>query len=351
MNRFDIQTLMDMVGADRGPETATNMNFSCPFKSKYHSGGADRHPSFTVQKNDTGQSMGFCFTCGVKGSLYTIAKEYEEEYGVMGVVEFVMNHEPGFIIRNGGKRTSNALTKTGFRTLSSFKFGKDLPGFKNDDDEEDKDFSEEVKPWIVSIPKYVLYRGITIETAKAWSLGYDKKERRLVIPVIDRKNRIVGYTKRAIHKNVEPKYRHAKGFKRNRFMFGENMINKSISDVVVTEGHIDVIKLWQAGYNALGTMGSFVSNIQVDKIIDAVGIDGKVYVFSDPDEAGTKLKNDLMDRLKRRIKVIDKQGLFFDWANDPENDDGKKWDAGRLSVEQMRFFLDECSYNEEAING
>ncbi len=338
MDANSIVTLLDMMGSMQGGETGTNINFQCPFRSTAHASGTDRTPSFTVAKNPLGKSLAFCFSCGVKGSLFSIAKEYEQTYGTFGLVDYVVDHEnDDFSWYKKNQKDPKVQATFGYRKLASMKFKPDeIPGLHKVEFDEDNVMvvpDSELLPYASSIPKYVVNRGVTMETAKAFRLGYDQRRGAVLIPIIDRLGRLVGITRNHF-KGTGPKYQHSKGLKKTHFLFGEHMIDKSLKDVVITEGHFDVINLWQAGYNALGTMGSYTGEVQLNKIVDALGLKGIAYLLPDNDQAGWKLKAELIAGLKDRVKVIDRQLLMEEVA------EGK--DAGDLTVEEMRVILDGC---------
>jgi len=164
---------------------------------------------------------------------------------------------------------------------------------------------EKIEPYLKSIPQYVLNRGITKDTAKAFRLGYHKARLSVFMPVIDRKNRLVGTIHRAIRpSDTIPKYLYNKGFQKSNFLYGENLIVPERGDIILVEGPFDTMKVYQAGFNVGGIMGSELSNIQAIKIIEMLPKDAKVIIMMDGDEAGVKSMEIAYNKLKDKIPCV-----------------------------------------------
>jgi DNA primase len=161
------------------------------------------------------------------------------------------------------------------------------------------------------VPKYIIEkRGISIETCRAWQIGYWKRGKQGVFfPIYDNDDRFVGYSIRWIFpRDDEASYFHMPGLKRNKILYGENMIDEKRSEkYVIVEGPIDALKVWQAGYNALSPIGGSFSDGHVSKIMNIVRhLDG--IVMGDGDKAGRALSDDVYNKLserKLRIRKVD----------------------------------------------
>lgn len=205
-------------------------------------------------------------------------------------------------------------------------------------------------PYAGSVPRYALERGLVIDTCKAFELGNDKEMKRLLFPIRDRKGRLVAISGRLYatecvgcggvwerrcrrcgelqrhHERVgddeltdllcadgeswepqraecivcstpePPKYLHNRGFKRNLVLYGEHMKDRAKDGrVYVVEGHLDMIRMWQAGYRPVVAMlGSHPGAPQIEKLIKYWQ---KVIVIGDGNQAG----RDMAKRVKRMI--------------------------------------------------
>jgi len=299
MTGTELRNLFDMMGCRTIKESNTHVMASCPFAPFTHDGGMDKRPSFSVTK-DSDKSIGQCFTCGEKGTILQIAKSFADRSGSQGVIDYVRECE---IITADFKETFNAKTfGMRFRKLIDMNFA--------DGDWKPEEFDEksvEVMDWtqieryMGSVPKYILHRGIDIGVCKKWKIGHAKQRKAVVFPMIDRLQRLVGYTLRKYQ--GLPKYLHSTGMKKSLFLYGEHMIMSKTDKLFIVEGHIDVLKMSQFGFSVLGIQGSDVSDIQAEKILDVTEANGTIYIMSDGDSAGDKLAIALKNKLEKRAFV------------------------------------------------
>lgn len=89
---------------------------------------------------------------------------------------------------------------------------------------------------------------------------YDKFRNRLMLPVIDVRGDVIGFTSRVMD-NSAPKYLNTPEttiFKKRSILYGLNYAKSTKRDnLILVEGNIDVITLHQAGFdNAIATMGT-----------------------------------------------------------------------------------------------
>jgi len=82
-----------------------------------------------------------------------------------------------------------------------------------------------------------------------------------------------------------PKYMYYKGFPRRESLFASWLVSKKHTDhVVITEGSLDAVAVWQAGFPAVAQYGSSITEQQVI-LLRRLGIT-KVTLFFDNDKAG-----------------------------------------------------------------
>ncbi len=134
---------------------------------------------------------------------------------------------------------------------------------------------------------YWASRGFTAATISAFDLGFDPIENEAIIPVRNIDGQLNGFIRRRLEKDYGPRYMYPKGFPRKLSLFGSWMVAKKQTDtVVITEGSLDSIKVWQAGYPAVAQYGSSLSPEQV-VLLRRLGV-SKVVLFFDNDKAGHK---------------------------------------------------------------
>lgn len=137
------------------------------------------------------------------------------------------------------------------------------------DDEEGEDEPEKaVEPFFYDrarCPAYMVKRGFTPETLKAWRVGWDPDDRSAVIPAYDG-GKIVGLIRRRIDAGREPPYKYTDDFPKNRILFGADMVREGAHQVYIVEGPLDAMYMWQAGLPAVATLGGGLSAEQVDLV-------------------------------------------------------------------------------------
>lgn len=306
MNDVDIRTFLQMMGVVHVRKSGGNITAECPFGPYKHSKGSDSHPSFSVKINITGKSVANCFACKTSGTLLQLANEFNNYAHAPHVIQFVKDNEWMEPKEDKPKTFGHKLDWRKAKWLLSGEEQKEVIMHASkvfDEDAVQTIPLEKITKYLKSIPAYVINRGISKQTAKDWSLGYDKKMLRVVMPVFDRRNRLVGYAKRDItpEKKDLPKYLFNRGFEKEFYLYGENLISPSRGDIVVVEGQFDALKVYQAGFNAVAVLGSFMSETQACKIKDALPLGKKVIIMMDGDEAGEKATEQILTILSDKV--------------------------------------------------
>ena len=171
------------------------------------------------------------------------------------------------------------------------------------------------------LPTYLKNKGYTKEEMTAsGAVGekngkvYDALAGRLIIPVIDAFNNVVAFCGRIIEKKENVgKYVNTKEtivFSKGKTLFNINNVKKvkneeGIKDIIIVEGHMDVISLVQAGIkNVVASMGTALTKDQARLLKRYVET---VYICYDDDFAGQKATIRGLEILKEEgldVKVI-----------------------------------------------
>jgi DNA primase len=103
--------------------------------------------------------------------------------------------------------------------------------------------------------------------------SYDRFRNRLTIPILDVKSRVIGFGARALDPEAEPKYLNSpetRLFDKGSTVFNFARARKAAFDkgeLVVVEGYMDVIALYQAGFeNAVATLGTAFTERQMEQL-------------------------------------------------------------------------------------
>lgn len=139
-------------------------------------------------------------------------------------------------------------------------------------------------------PVYLKERGITKATADAWGMGFCRRGHfggRLIIPVLCPNGK--SFTARDTTGEQQPRYLNPKGADHGRLLCGWNMADKT-GDLVLVEGPLDAVKMWQHGIPALALMGKELHGEQFAMLLKRYPADTTVTVLLDPEEATAPYK-------------------------------------------------------------
>lgn len=117
---------------------------------------------------------------------------------------------------------------------------------------------------------------------RRFRLGFDAEREAVTYPLRRADGAVLGVVRRALDAGDGPKYRYPKGIDVSRLLF--NYLPDHRRVVVLVEGALDAIALWNAGVEAFAIYGSRLSDTQVN-LIDRID---PTYVFTafDNDDAG-----------------------------------------------------------------
>jgi len=301
MTEADIVTLFTKLQSQRVRPARENVNVSCPLAPWTHKSRHDRSPSMSVKVNTTGPSVFICYACNARGTLTSLLYSLRRfGYPVEDLIPWVKEKEavdlPAVIEQsfvNYGPEYADRAKKANFDVWDE----------------------SEAEPFKGKVPRYVLKRGVGLDTCREWGLGYDEGAKRLVFPIRRKDGQLVGLVGRAVLDSVEPKYKNYWNFTKSQYLYGEHMVDDQrpvdpnlpgAKALVIVEGMFDVLKLWTIGYRrVVSLMGSYASSAQVEKIL-ATGLD--IYTLLDFDVAGEKGRRHLWPMLEGRVPVFDVRG-------------------------------------------
>lgn len=143
---------------------------------------------------------------------------------------------------------------------------------------------------------------------------YDFQTGRVIVPIFDSFGKVIGFGGRVlVKKEGIAKYKNSREgilFDKKKVLYGLNYVKKNkignpISDIILVEGYMDVIGLYQAGIrNAVASMGTALTDHQARVLKSMVD---RVYICYDGDFAGQKSTLRGLDILKRHdldVRVI-----------------------------------------------
>ena len=150
---------------------------------------------------------------------------------------------------------------------------------------------------------------------------YDRFRNRLTIPILDAKSRIIAFGARTLEADAEPKYLNSpetKLFDKGSTVFNFARARKAAfekSELVVVEGYMDVIALYQAGFtHAVATLGTAFTERQMELLWQLA--DEPIVCF-DGDRAGEAAAARAIDRMLPNLR----EGRSFRFAFLPQGSD------------------------------
>jgi hypothetical protein len=287
---------------------------SCPHPENHARG--DRRPSFSASV-DTGQASPYiCYGCHATGTLEGLAIQNGHPDLVPDWKPKKLGERPWLYVpsTNAGK----------FRHL--YRKKKKPPLFRD----------VHLEPFKGVLSGYLKARGITLDTAREWELGLDRRNRRAIFPVRNMEGTLallvgrdvtgrsrVKYSNYVFDKTYQamvPFIDHQRESEfvspaKSHFLYGEHKAwdvahsssDRRSTDLIVVEGAIDVLMVWQWGWNVVGVLGSYPSEVQIEKLVSLTPRGQRLVVMADGDEPGRKLTTAIGERIGSRVPVFDAQ--------------------------------------------
>jgi DNA primase len=170
---------------------------------------------------------------------------------------------------------------------------------------------------------YFKYRKINTSSWAKFSLGYSEKQDMVTVPVYSPDSMAIGFVGRSIEGK---EFKNSPGLPKSKTLFNLNNVKLS-SKVYVVESSFDAIRLDQVGLPAVATLGATVSNAQIDLLQKYFN---DIIIIADNDEAGSSMKDRIIEKLGSRVSVIQLNNKYKD-IGDMDDD----------SIKELEFQFDK----------
>ena len=246
----------------------------CPFHN-------EKSPSFSVSRD---KQMYYCFGCGAGGNVFTFLMEYENfsfpealkylaERAGMELPEEELNEEAKRAMDEKARlREMNKLSANYFYYLLHSKRGQKGLAYLKDRGITDATIKHlglgYADIYNDDLYRFLKSKGYSDEDLKDSALvtiderrgGSDKFWNRVMFPIMDVNNRVIGFGGRVMG-DGSPKYLNSKEtklFDKSRNLYGLNFARSSRKkEIILCEGYMDVISMHQAGFtNAVAALGT-----------------------------------------------------------------------------------------------
>ena len=338
----------------RGPQ----VSIACPMAPWNHGDPDDRNMSCSVSIDPDGPSWARCFSwnCDFKGSflrmIQTVVGKHPNPERFTDFLKFCLSRDKDDIESRAARAITLISTQRDNRQRALERaFAPPLL----------LQHEQDVLPEIAlefcfgTVPKYVLSRGVSIDTCKAWEIGYDRAHERVVFPVRRRDGALVGLTGRILPSavaraeacdEIEPtKYHNYAGLNKTRYLYGSHLWVKGLP-IVIVEGPLDAIRVWEAlqgRANVCATLGQGFT--QEHRRLIRNFSPPAVYIFGDGDDAGRRMSEKIEHVLHRDVSLflmrcpVDTH-LEFDSEIGEEIEVKIELDPGACSDEQINAAFD-----------
>ncbi|QQG43785.1 MAG: DNA primase [Candidatus Daviesbacteria bacterium] len=300
-------------------KSGINFKANCPFHN-------EKTPSFFISPE---RGIFRCFGCGKSGDIFTFLME-KEGWEFKEALE-VLAKRAGVILKKTAhkKDTKDKLYELNLKAQEFFHYlllkhslGKNAAEYlkkRGLTDESMTQFQLGYAPnsWD-SLTKFLGKKGFSVAEIIESGLGvvsqngcYDRFRGRVIFPLIDTRDRTVGFAGRIIYQG-EPKYINNPQtpiFDKSNFLFGLNKAKSAIKSAdmaVLVEGEMDVILSHQAGIkNMVASKGTALTGGQLDLIKKYTS---NLSLGFDMDLAGDSASRrgiELADKMGLNIKVVE----------------------------------------------
>lgn len=279
---------------------------NCPFHN-------EKSPSFHVRE----EGNYYCFGCGAAGDVITFVQETQG--GTFNDTIQKLAKQVGVKLPEPERENPEAAAQrtNGFKALerAAVWFARSLSGTAGKDYFNKRSLSEATietfslgyapEGWN-NLRDALLAEGFTPDTLKAAGLtsestkgkgDYDRFRDRVMFPIHDLQNRVVGFGGRILKSDKSeeagPKYLNSPEtpfFNKSHLLYNLNrvkpLLRQANTPMVLVEGYMDVIALWQAGFKtAVAPLGTSVTEDQLQLLWQQAG-DTPPVVCLDGDDAG-----------------------------------------------------------------
>ena len=322
----------------------------------------ERTPSFTV--NDEKQFY-HCFSTNKHGDIFT----FLVEVGGLSFPEAVekLADEAGVKLRTFSPEEEERINKSK-KIYEALEMSKSFFSSQIFDDDNlqalkylrNRDLNNEIinsyeigyAPQGNKLEKFLLSKGIsheimtlagmTIKDENKKDNFYDRFRNRIIFPIRDIRNRVVGFGGRVINNNDQPKYLNSPEtpvFHKGSLLYNFSKIRPNLKDndnLIVVEGYMDVVSLASKGFhNAVAPLGTAITETQLNILWKEAN---RPIICFDGDKAGKQASFRATEIALKLLKP-NKTLRFINLPNNLDPDDYIK----NYGIESFNKFVNKAS--------
>ena len=343
--------LSQLVGRNLSLKRRDKSNFValCPFHK-------EKTPSFNISDD---KGFYHCFGCGKHGDIFDYVMEIENKTFLEALKKLadeagLKNTDYNFTINPKLKRSINLLKRISDSYIQNLNapLGENARNylyFRSIDETIIKNFMIGYAGNLNSnqyLVKCLMKEGFSLDEIIEVGLAkqnYKKElvfyfQQRIMIPILNNTDKVIAFGGRVLEKG-NPKYINSPEtllFQKGKQLFGvsnaKNLLNKK--RLIICEGYMDVISLHKYGYPALASLGTALTDEQIDKIFN---LTDEAYLVFDGDVAGKNATLKVYEKYLPKLKFNKK--LKFVYL--PDNLDPEEF-INRNGVNEFEKQLDKA---------
>ncbi|WMJ76254.1 MULTISPECIES: DNA primase [unclassified Sedimentibacter] len=312
-------------------KAGSNYNTNCPFHK-------EKTPSFIVSPE---KQMFHCFGCGESGDSISFLTKYKN-FTFVEAAEYLAR-KAGIVLEETNSYSKNNESRQLAERL--YKINRDAALYFFENMKSSPQVIKYLKSRKIDVPvikkfgigyainqwdnllKYLTHKGYIEEEilktgliikSKNYNSYYDRFRNRVMFPIFDLKDRIIGFGGRVLDDSL-PKYLNSPEtqiFNKGYNLYGLNLARGNVRDkhFILVEGYMDVIKMHSYGYNnTVAALGTSLTNNQI-KLMKRYS--KNFYVTFDSDSAGQKAALKAMNMFKQNN--LDAKVVIMQDAKDPD---------------------------------
>jgi DNA primase len=252
MKKYNVKEIIRFAGL-KGKQKGNEFIGACVFHEQ-RGFGKDKNPSLHI---NTEKGLYNCWSCKASGNMYN----FVIEVGLTDI-DSVYDFLEQFVSLDTGSHGD---------------ISKDIKRIFNPEEEKDPELEEYRKGYHL----YFKRRKINEETVRRFKAGYNKRLKRVIIPIYNTEMKNVALVGRAIN-DVQPRYLYTKDAPLSSTLFGCQLFQHNPErEIILVEGILDVMWMHQLGYtNTLGTMMTKIHDEQVEYLME-LGARNFILFFDD----------------------------------------------------------------------
>ena len=333
----------------------------CPFHS-------ERTPSFMVSPD---RGTWRCFGCGEHGDVITFLEKYENVSFIEALEQLAKR--AGVVLQKHERQPGRQQAKQ--RLLDLLSLSAEYFHYlltKHDMGKEAREYlagrgvtAEQITDYKLgyapdswrSLQQYLIKKGFTIQEIRDSGMSnegrsrtYDRFRDRVMFPVMDSMNRVVGFSGRSLRNDDKaPKYLNSPEgelFHKSKLLYGLSQAKEAIRKndrLVLVEGNLDVLSSARVGIKeVVAPLGTALTSEQVSLI---KRFTDNVYLAFDSDGAGMKASRrgiELLKQAELNVKVVEIIG-----GSDPDDciqNNPNNWKKSlRQSVDVFDYYINWVS--------